>query len=118
MKNFCFKKIAAGKLLPAVFLALFLLLFYFADVGCVWQRLFQLPCPGCGMTRAWLSALRGEFRKAFYYNAMFWSVPLLVLFILKNGRLFLKKWVNIAVLSAIAAGFLANYIWHLSIGFR
>ena len=118
MKAFTFKKITAGKLLPAVILALTVLLFYSANIGCVWQRLFHIPCPGCGMTRAWLAFFKGNVKQAFAYHAMFWSVPVLALFVLKNGLLFSKKWKNNTALLLMAAGFLANYIWHLHIGFH
>jgi hypothetical protein len=32
---------------------------------CVVAVLFHVPCPGCGMTRAALSMLRGDFASAF-----------------------------------------------------
>jgi hypothetical protein len=39
-------------------------------VVCPFRRLTGLPCPGCGLTRAGRHLLRGEFREAFWDNAM------------------------------------------------
>lgn len=54
-----------------VWLALYLL-----DIGCVFRLLTGIPCPGCGMTRAWLAALRLDFAAAFAYHPLFWAVPI------------------------------------------
>ena len=34
---------------------------YLLDIGCVFRLMTGIPCPGCGMTRAWLAALRLDF---------------------------------------------------------
>jgi len=39
---------------------------------CPFQRLFGMDCPGCGMTRALLSALCLDFEVAFTYHPLFW----------------------------------------------
>ena len=38
---------------------------YLLDIGCVFRLMTGIPCPGCGMTRAWLAALRLDFSAAF-----------------------------------------------------
>ena len=57
----------SGKLLlfAAVFV-LILLLFY----HCPFRYFFDIPCPGCGMTRALLAACTGDFEKAFFYHPL------------------------------------------------
>ena len=35
-------------------------------------------CPGCGLTRAWLSLLAGQPAEAVAYHPLFWTVPLAV----------------------------------------
>lgn len=55
----------------AAWLALYLL-----DIGCVFRLMTGIPCPGCGMTRAWLAALRLDFAAAFAYHPLFWVVPI------------------------------------------
>lgn len=77
---------------------------------CVFQFLFHVPCPGCGMTRAVLALLRGEFSAAFEYHAMVWSLPLLYIYFWCDGALFRKKWLDRSVLLGIAAGFLAVWV--------
>ena len=34
-----------------------------------------LPCPGCGMTRAFFCLLHLDIKSAFYYHPLFWFVP-------------------------------------------
>lgn len=57
-------------------LVLFILIaiFYILDIGCIFKKLSGLSCPGCGMTRAWLSFLKGDIGKAFYYHPLFWMI--------------------------------------------
>lgn len=35
---------------------------------CIVRILFDLPCPGCGMTRAWVHAAHGDLVGAFWLN--------------------------------------------------
>lgn len=44
---------------------------------CAFRRVTGLPCPGCGMTRAWASLLRGDLYSAWKFHPLFWSVPAL-----------------------------------------
>lgn len=52
------------------------LVLYLLDIGCVFRLMTGIPCPGCGMTRAWLAALRLDFAAAFAYHPLFWAVPI------------------------------------------
>ncbi len=45
-------------------------------VLCPWHGLLGLPCPGCGMTRAFCALARLDVRSALAWNAL--SVPLVV----------------------------------------
>ena len=45
---------------------------------CPIKHIFGLSCPLCGMTRAFLSLLRLDISKAFYYHLL-WPVALLLL---------------------------------------
>lgn len=38
------------------------------DPTCLMRILFGLPCPGCGMTRAWVHIAHGDVLTAFQYN--------------------------------------------------
>ena len=48
---------------------------YLTDIGCVFRTVTGIPCPGCGMTRAWLAVLRLDFAAALAYHPLFWIVP-------------------------------------------
>ena len=37
-------------------------------VLCLFRRVTSLPCPSCGMTRAFVALARGEFARAVAYN--------------------------------------------------
>lgn len=43
--------------------------------GCPLYRFTGLPCPLCGMTRAWLAALRLDFSAAFFFHPLFPLAP-------------------------------------------
>lgn len=52
---------------------------YVTDIGCIVRFVTGVSCPGCGLTRAWLCALRFDFDAALAYHPLFWLVPLVVL---------------------------------------
>lgn len=53
--------------------------------GCPLYNLLQIPCPCCGVTRAWLAFFRGNIQQAFAYHALFPLIPgLIVLYCLQN----------------------------------
>lgn len=85
---------------------------YLLDTSCLVKYLIGIPCPGCGMTRATICALRLDFVKAFQYNRMFWIVPILILYLLKDFKVFSKS-VDRCVLLAMILGLIANWIFNL-----
>lgn len=48
---------------------------YTAAAGCPVKTLTGIPCPACGMTRAWLHVLMGDIPGAFAYHPLFWTAP-------------------------------------------
>lgn len=65
-------------ILSAILIFLYMKLFRnITGTACIMSATIGFPCPGCGMTRAWISFFKGDFIKAFKYNPLF----LLVLFI-------------------------------------
>lgn len=82
--------------------------------------LFKIPCPifnitgircfGCGMTHALTAMLKLDFAAAFKYHIMFWSVPILYLCFLKDGKLFKNKILNIAFYVSMSIGFVLNWL--------
>lgn len=60
--------------------ALFALLYFFTKIFntslCPLYNIFGKKCPGCGMTRAFISILRFDFISALHYNLL--SIPLFI----------------------------------------
>lgn len=98
--------------LLAAFAAL-LALWYFFDLPCIPKTITGIPCPGCGVTRAWLAALRLDFSTAFRQYPMFWSIPLLALFAVYDGKLFSHRKTNNLILGILLAGILVIYLARL-----
>lgn len=90
------------------------LVMYAVKAGCLIERLTGIICPGCGLTRAVLAIARLEVRQAFSWHPMVWSLPVLYLFFLYDGRLFRRAWINRVILGVIAAGFLINWALRLA----
>ena len=83
---------------------------YLFRVNCFFDTIFNIPCIGCGMTRALTAALKFDFAAAFGYHKMFWSLPLLYLYFLFDGKLLKNKILNKALFIFIAAGFIVSWI--------
>ena len=78
---------------------------FLLDIGCPIRKLTGFPCPGCGMTRACLAALRLNFGEAFRFHPLwFLPIPLVLLNVLHPGQLFKNKrqdnifWWSMAIL--------------------
>lgn len=56
-----------------------LIYFGFISIPCVFHTLFKIPCPGCGMTRAFFRIINFDFIGAFYYNIL--GIPLFIFLI-------------------------------------
>lgn len=57
-----------------------------AGITCPIKFITGISCPGCGMTRAWLSLLlRGDLEAAFHYHPLFWIlIPGVPLFLCRH----------------------------------
>lgn len=87
-------------------------LIYWVRVPCFFKSLTGLPCPACGLTRAWLAILRGQVARAFAMHPMFWGVPVLHIYFLTDGKLFSKR-VDRWILALILVGFAAVFVGRL-----
>ena len=55
-----------------------LIYFYKLDIPlCLFKSRLNIPCPGCGLTRAYVSFLSGDIIKAFSNHPLFWTIPFL-----------------------------------------
>ncbi len=83
---------------------------YSYNISCLFVKYLGFVCPGCGMTRALLAAVSLDFRAAFFYHPMFWSLPILYLYFLSDKGLFNNKLLDRILLIGIGAGFLINWL--------
>ncbi len=98
------------KIIITVSYFLILAVLYHFHVTCIFRKFLSFPCPGCGMTRAWVSVVQLDLGTAFNYHFMFWSIPILYLYFLFDGKLLKNKKLNKAVFILIAVGFLFEWI--------
>jgi len=47
--------------------------------SCVFMSFIGVPCPGCGLTRAYASLFSLDIRSAFIWHPMFWAVPVFII---------------------------------------
>jgi len=89
-------------------------LLYFTEIGCVWYHFFGIRCAGCGMSRALISLLKGDILLSLKYHFMLWSVPILFLYIIFDGKPFKSKRLNIVLLIFIMLGFAVRWLmWYI-----
>lgn len=101
------------KLLGTGIYVLCIIISWIVDIPCLYREYFGFVCPGCGMTRALFSALQLDFVSAFNYHPMFWSVPVVFLFLYLDGGVFKNKKANHIILGLIGVGFLINWVKNL-----
>lgn len=96
-------------------LLLLLLILYFAvayslmnhyDITCVFIEVFGIPCPGCGMTRAFLSLLKLDFYHAFKYNVVIFFMPYVFIYVFFD----LKRKIHSIILMGIGVVAIINWI--------
>ncbi len=49
--------------------------------NCLFKMVTGFPCPGCGLTRAFLSILHFDFKASFFYNPS-WPVVILIVLVI------------------------------------
>ena len=96
--------------------AVFVILILCGVVSCPFYRLTGLKCPGCGITRMFLSLARMDFKTAFFYNPVIfcllpvWTVCVFVKLVLQK---YSKAFENIVVYGSIVIllvfGILRNF---------
>jgi hypothetical protein len=86
---------------------------------CLFKLVFGVPCPGCGMTRAFLLIGHGHFAQAFYLNpnaplvflgvVMLWLIELVFLYGGTQARIVLAK--RERVLVYVGAAIMTATVW-------
>lgn len=102
------------KYLPPLILTVLLYsVLHFINIGCPILYFTGIPCAGCGMTRAWLSALHLDFASAFHYHPLFGLVPILpvIFHLYHTGKI--KKGIFYRLFSVIILIFIIVYFIRL-----
>ena len=96
----------------AVAVVLFYTVMYAVGTTCLVKYFTGVSCPGCGMTRACLSALRLDFASAFYYHPL-WilMLPLAALLIFLWAKR--KKKALCVVLGLFFVALIGVYLYRL-----
>ncbi|MDD6214141.1 MAG: DUF2752 domain-containing protein [Firmicutes bacterium] len=83
-----------------LFVPVFSALLLMGLLPCQIYRVTGVPCPTCGMTRAYKALLCGDIRNAFLMHPLFWLPPVFLV-----PRFRTRRWIFVA-----ACVFLAVYI--------
>lgn len=78
---------------------------------CLIRGLIGIPCPSCGITRAIIAVLNGNFIEAFKLHPLFWMPFVTVILIILN-----RKYYKQILIGAIVI-FIGVYIVRMSIFF-
>jgi len=74
---------------------------------CIFRRITGLPCPSCGMTRAYLSLFNGDIGNAFFMHPLFPIVPVIAVLVIV-ARYRKKHFTKVYI--AIGIAFIIVYI--------
>jgi len=75
------------------------------NISCVFKEIFGVPCPGCGMTRAFLSLMKLDIYGAFRHNIVIFFIPYVFMYVFFN----FKHKIHNVFLSIIAAITIINW---------
>ena len=84
-------------------------------ITCPIKFVTGISCPGCGMTRAWLSLLlRHDLAAAFRYHPLFWVVPPAIVCLLLRRRIPPRHFRRLTVLFVVLL--VAVYLVRMAMG--
>lgn len=68
-------KIINRHILYFAVICLFIFIITYFNIGCPFLRLFGIPCPTCGVTRAAISLIKGDLKGYWEYHPL--AVPMI-----------------------------------------
>ncbi|NCB91232.1 MAG: DUF2752 domain-containing protein [Clostridia bacterium] len=96
-------------------LALICIVYYIVTwfTGCPIRYFLGISCPGCGMTRAWLSILHLDFAHAFHCHPLFLLAPFIAAAFVFDDWIDFKKyrWLILLVGVIFVLVYLVRMIW-------
>ena len=110
-KSQAFRSYWLPKLTVLAIIAAAVVLLSVSGIGCPIRFLFGIPCPGCGITRACVCALHGEFIEAFRWHPLYiFAVPAFIYIAVGDYPLFGSVRRETAFSILLGAAFLTVYI--------
>lgn len=85
------------------------------NIKCIIRTSIGIPCPGCGMTRAWIEAINLNFYEAFKFHPLFPLAPILIILIIIRGKESTDKYtkyIDISIVVIIIL-FLGVYVFRM-----
>ncbi len=92
------------------------------NITCPFKKIFHIPCPFCGLTRAYYAFIRLSFYQSIYYNILFF--PIIIVFFLlnviflceiiwkRNLLVFIYDWINYKKLFIVVVFlFIISMVW-------
>ncbi len=92
-----------------IFLAFFEL-FLPNRTNCLVKNLTGMPCPTCGMTRAFKSVIRFDFESAFEWHPLFWMIPFLAIVVILRKHPHYKKFNSTVFWVVVSLIFISVYV--------
>lgn len=109
-------KLLKQNYLLIIILCLYLIISSIFNSTCIFRYITKVACPACGATRAYLSLLNLDFKKAFYYHPLFpILLPMVIYLMFSKKPLFgsqVKQYVFLSIFLIILLG-----VWILRLFF-
>lgn len=74
------------------------------NTKCIFKSIIGVPCPGCGLTRAWISFIKGNISEAFYWHPLFLMIlalAILILLYFKGSFIKYRRYILIAIVTIV-----------------
>ena len=93
MKKRLLKVLIINTLIILLLISYYYLNKYFhIGIPCLFYKITNLKCPGCGITRMLFSIIKLDFKSAFFYNpVVFILLPILAFYIFYQEYIYITK---------------------------
>jgi len=102
------------KISPYLIIYLFIFQYFFGTI-CIFDGLFGMPCPGCGLSRSFIFLIKGNIKESLNYHAML--IPTILFLGYSFIVLYVNKKFNIKIYYIVSIVFflllISYYIYRL-----